>query len=57
MRGPLGVQFCGPLTPFADGLAGELGRLGYTRTTARRHLELWAQVSRWPTEQGLEPSE
>lgn len=57
MRGPWGVQFCGPLTPFADGLAGELGRLGYAQTTARGHLELWAQVSRWLTKQGLEPSD
>ena len=57
MGGSLGVRFPGPLTPFVDGLAGELRNLGYTPSTVRVHLQLWAQLSRWLVGQGLEPAE
>lgn len=57
MDGSLGVRFSGPLTPFVDGLAGELRALGYAPTTVRVHLQLWAQLSRWLVEQDLEPSQ
>lgn len=57
MGGPLGVRFSGPLTPFVDGLAGELSGVGYAPTTVRAHLELWAQLSRWLAGQGLEPAQ
>ncbi|MBV9163434.1 MAG: tyrosine-type recombinase/integrase [Pseudonocardiales bacterium] len=57
MSHPLGVRFVGPLAPFANGLAGELAGLGYAPATARTHLELWAQLSGWLAEQGLEPGQ
>jgi hypothetical protein len=37
----------GPLAGDIDGLAEELGRLGYTRVTARRYLSLMATFSRY----------
>ena len=55
MGGPLGVRCSGPLTPFVDGIAGELCRLGYARDTMRTQLRLWAQLSRWLDGEGLPP--
>jgi integrase/recombinase XerD len=42
-----GVRMTGPLAPYADGLAGELARLGFTEMSARAQLGLAAHLSRW----------
>lgn len=42
----------GPLADDIDGLAEELGRLGYTRATARRYLSLMATFSRYAQRAG-----
>jgi hypothetical protein len=42
-----GVRVAGPLAPYAEGLAGELGRLGFTLLSARQQLQLAAHLSRW----------
>ncbi|RYE39406.1 MAG: integrase [Hyphomicrobiales bacterium] len=47
MNDALNVRFAGPLTPYSGGLAAELARLGYPKSTARGHLEMWAHLSRW----------
>jgi len=57
MDGRLRVRFSGPLTPFVEGLAGELADLGYAPTTVRVQLQLWAQLSGWLAEQCLEPAQ
>ena len=47
MNDALNVRFAGPVTPYSGGLAAELARLGYPKSTARGHLEMWAHLSRW----------
>ena len=42
-----GVRMTGPLAPYAEGLAGELARLGFTEMSARGQLGLAAHLSRW----------
>lgn len=48
-----GVRFVGPLTPYAEGFAGELSRLGYTPESVPQQLRLVAHLSRWMAEAGL----
>ncbi|WP_437631625.1 hypothetical protein [Sorangium sp. So ce854] len=43
----------GPLADDIDRLAEELGRLGYTRATARRYLSLVATFSRYAQRMGV----
>lgn len=57
MDGLVRVRFCGPLVPLVDGLRAELFGLGYAPATVRVHLQLWAHVSRWLGERGLQPAE
>jgi len=57
MDGALHVRFSGPLVPLVGGLRAELIRLGYAPVTVRVHLQLWAHVSRWLGERGLQPAE
>jgi integrase/recombinase XerD len=47
------VRMSGPLAPHARGFAGELGRLGFTRYSAQKQLQLAAHVSRWLDDAGL----
>ncbi len=49
----LGVRVTGPLASFAQGLAGELARLGFTESSARTQLGLAAHLSRWLAAGGL----
>jgi integrase/recombinase XerD len=42
-----GVRVRGPLAPYARGFAVELARLGFTRGSAQKQLQLAAHVSRW----------
>jgi integrase/recombinase XerD len=49
-----GVRFTGPLSLYAEGFAGELSRLGYTRRSGEKPLLLMAQLSRWLAEQQLD---
>ncbi len=37
----------GPLAPHAAGFRAELGRLGYSKSAARKHLQLMARLSEW----------
>ena len=48
-----GVRMRGPLAPYAQGLAGELARLGFTELSARCQLGLAAHLSRWLATAGL----
>ena len=48
-----GVRMTGPLAPYAQGLAGELARLGFTELSARCQLGLAAHLSRWLAAAGL----
>ncbi len=48
-----GVRMTGPLAPYANGLAGELARLGFTELSARCQLGLAAHLSRWLAGAGL----
>jgi integrase/recombinase XerD len=48
-----GVRVAGPLAPYAEGLAGELGRLGFTPLSARQQLQVAAHLSRWLAGAGL----
>jgi site-specific recombinase XerD len=41
------------LEPYADGLRGELERLGYTPLSAAGHVRLVAHLSRWMIREGL----
>jgi integrase/recombinase XerD len=52
----LGVRVAGPLAPYAEGLAGELGRLGFTRGSARLQMQVAAHLSRWLGQAGLGPA-
>jgi len=49
-----GVRVAGPLAPYAEGLAGELGRLGFTPGSARLQLQVAAHLSRWLAGAGLD---
>lgn len=46
----------GPLEPYADGLRGELERLGYTPRSAAGHVQLVAHLSRWMIREDLAAS-
>ena len=48
-----GVRVTGPLAPYARGFAVELARLGFTRGSAQKQLQLAAHVSRWLGDAGL----
>lgn len=48
-----GVRVAGPLAPYAEGLAGELGRLGFTPLSARQQLQMAAHLSRGLAGAGL----
>src|SRR5271166_4426968 len=52
-----GVCVTGPLAPHARGFAGELVRLGFTRYSAQKQLQLAAHVSRWLGDSGLGTAE
>jgi integrase/recombinase XerD len=52
-----GVCVTGPLAPHARGFAGELVRLGFTRYSAQKQLQLAAHVSRWLGDAGLGTAE
>ena len=51
------VRVRGPLAPYAEGFAGELGRLGFTVLSARDQLGLAAHLSRWLGGAGLGAAE
>jgi integrase/recombinase XerD len=53
MVDPCWARVCGPLEPYADGLRGELERLGYTPLSAAGHVRLVAHLSRWMIREGL----
>ena len=48
-----GVRVAGPLEPYAQGLAVELGRLGFTPVSARLQMQVAAHLSRWLAQAGL----
>jgi integrase/recombinase XerD len=43
----------GPLAPYADAFAAQLGSCGYTPESVARHLRLMAQVNGWLAERDL----
>ena len=53
MVDPCWARVHGPLEPYADGLRGELGRLGYTPLSAAGQVRLVAHLSRWMILGGL----
>jgi integrase/recombinase XerD len=53
MVDPCWARVCGPLEPYADGLMGELERLGYTPLSTAGHVRLVAHLSRWMIREGL----
>jgi integrase/recombinase XerD len=53
MVDPCWARVHGPLEPYADGLRGELERLGYTPLTAAGHVRLVAHLSRWMIEKSV----
>ena len=53
MVGPYWARVCGPLERYANGLRGELERLGYTPLSAAGHVRLVAHLSRWMARQDL----
>ena len=53
MVDPFTVRVSGPLSPFAHGFATELVRAGYSPRTARDHVYVLAQLSRWLTGERL----
>jgi integrase/recombinase XerD len=53
MVDPYWARVHGPLEPYADGLRGELERLGYTPLTAAGHVRLVAHLSRWMIEKSV----
>src|SRR5438105_8140642 len=53
MVDPCWARVCGPLEPYAEGLRGELERLGYTPLSAAGHVRLVAHLSRWMIQEGL----
>ncbi len=48
-----GVRVAGPLELYAEGLAGELARLGFTPSSARLQMQVAAHLSRWLAQAGL----
>lgn len=52
-----GVRLAGPLAPYAEGFAGELARLGFTRGSAQKQLLLAAHLGRWLRDAGVGTSE
>jgi integrase/recombinase XerD len=54
MSNRLDGAWTGPLALHALGFQAELARLGYSKWTARRHLQLLARLSQWLDEMGLE---
>jgi integrase/recombinase XerD len=56
-RSSASVRVCGPLAGYAAGFEAELRRRGYTEVSACHHLHLFAQVSRWVEQAGLDPVE
>jgi integrase/recombinase XerD len=56
MVDPCWARVCGPLEPYAEGLRGELERLGYTPLSAAGHVRLVAHLSRWMIQEGLSVS-
>jgi site-specific recombinase XerD len=48
-----GVRVAGPLAPYAEGLAGELARLGFKPSSARLQMQVAAHLSRWLAQAGL----
>lgn len=57
MENPFSVAVSDPLKPFATRFARGLLRQGYRRQSARIQIELFAQLSSWLADEGLEPSE
>jgi integrase/recombinase XerD len=53
---PCWARVCGPLEPYAEGLRGELERLGYTPLSAAGHVRLVAHLSRWMIQEDLSVS-
>jgi len=51
------VRVTGPPAPYARGFAGELARLGFTRYSAQKQLQLAAHVSGWLGDAGLTVAE
>ena len=56
MRDPSRVRVSGPLGPYADGFGAELSRVGYSRNSVSLQLQLFAHLSRWLGEEGLDAS-
>ena len=57
MKNPSPIAVSGPLEPFAAGFASSLIHQGYRRQSARIQIHLFAQLSAWLAEEGLEPKE
>lgn len=47
----------GPLAPWATGIAGQLKTLGYSQSTASKHMKLVGRLSRFLHQRGLAASE
>ena len=56
MVDPCWARVRGPLEPYAEGLRGELERLGYTPLSAAGHVRLVAHLSRWMIRESLSVS-
>ncbi len=50
------VRMAGPLAPYAERFGRELVAKGYTELSTAEQLRLMAHLSRWMSEQGLEPA-
>ena len=57
MANPSLVSVRGPLEPFAAGFVNSLMGQGYQRPTALIQVQLFAELSAWLLEEGLEPSQ
>jgi integrase/recombinase XerD len=57
MENPSPIAVSGPLEPFAAGFARALIHQGYRRQSARIQIDLFAQLSAWLGDEGLELSE
>lgn len=53
----LGVRVSGPLESYAAGFAADLFRVGYTRWSASKQLNLMARFSEWLADEDLQPAE
>src|SRR5262245_25730354 len=56
MKDPSRVRMTGPLAEYAPGFAAQLGRLGYTPSSATAQLYLMAHLNRWLLVRGLDGS-